>query len=37
MDFDAIMTEITSGLTDDPEKDIKYLMEQSLSVFRKKR
>ena len=29
MDFDAIMTEITSGLTDDPEKDIKYLMEQS--------
>lgn len=29
MDFDTIMTEITSGLTDDPEKDIKYLMEQS--------
>ena len=28
MDFDAIMTEITSGLTGDPEKDIKYLMEQ---------
>ena len=28
MDFDAVMTEIASGLTDDPEKDIKYLMEQ---------
>ncbi len=29
MDFDSIMTEIMMGLTDDPEKDIKYLLEQS--------
>lgn len=29
MDFDAIMTEITSGLTDDPKKDIQYLLEES--------
>ena len=28
MDFEKIMQEITSGLTGDGEKDIKYLMEQ---------
>ena len=29
-DFDIIMNEITSGLTGDPQADMKYLDEQSL-------